>query len=371
MEFLTEEQATALVAEYMRIEGRVSSTQDILDSGAVPRLKGFTVRPGKVSDSFFGGKGSYRKKDGEVVNFENPPLETRDGVPLRLMVRTDRISTHDINRGIIPFKDQVLAENHNYMRELVRDSLGTSQYDVPGLDSNSVVIAAENLRQIALEMVLRAYAAKSTTSTSLYQAYFVRGERVFCGYSLPEGLIPNGRLHFLMDTPSTKSDEHDESIAPERLIELGICTIENYLEIQSTSLAGFKKVSDYLEQKGLILVDTKTEHGINQNGEIVSQDELYTMDSSRFWLAADYQEQLGKLARGEIAELNPISYSKEFARGFSQGGNGYTDEQRMQIAVRYIIGIQHLLGRPFEPDMRSRDERVASGLQTIVEQLVV
>lgn len=371
MEFLTEERATALVAEYMRIEGSVSSTQDILDSGAVPRLRGFTARPGKVSDSIFGGKGSYMKKDGEAVNFENPPLQTKDGVPLRLMVRTDRISTHDINRGNIPFKDQILAENHHHMRDLVRDALGTSQYDIPGLDSNSVVIAAENLRQIALEMVLRAYTAKSTTSTSLYQAYFVRGERIFCGHELPEGLIPNGRLPYVMDTPSTKSDEHDESVAPERLFELGVCTPQQYRQIRNASLHAFGIVSYYLAKKDIILVDTKTEHGINHKGEIVSQDELYTMDSSRFWLQDDYFVQSQKLARGEIQELNPVSYSKEFARGFSEGDKGYTDEQRLNIAVRYVLGIQHLLGEPFEPDMRPRDERVVSGLQTIVEQLVV
>lgn len=370
MTFLIEDSARELVERYISLEGTVSSTQNILDSGAIPKLRGYKVRPGKVSDSIFGGKGSYTTKTEEKIDFENPPLFSRDGAPLRLMVRTDRISTHDINRGEIPFKDQVLAENHNHMKELVRDFLGTSQYDVPGLDSNSVVIAAENLQQIALEMVLRAYAAKSTTSTSLYQAYFVRGLRRFCGHNLPEGLIPNGRLPYVMDTPSTKSDEHDASVAPEQLFELGVCTPQQYRQIRNASLHAFGIVSSYLGEKSLILVDTKTEHGINHKGEIVSQDELYTMDSSRFWLATDYQEQLGKLARGEIKELNPTSYSKEFARGFSEGEKGYTEEQRIQIAVRYIMSIQHLLDKPFEPDMRARDERVISGLQTIVEQLV-
>ncbi|MCK5025632.1 MAG: hypothetical protein KAS15_03525, partial [Nanoarchaeota archaeon] len=59
------------------------------------------------------------------------------------------------------------------------------------------------------------------------------------------------------------------------------------------------------------------------------------------------------------------------ARGFSKGDAGYTDEQRVKIAVRYIMGIQHLLGKKFEPDMRPRDERVITGLQTIVDNLVV
>ena len=119
-EFMTAAEAMDIVGEYMAKEGDIVPTQEILDSGAVPRLKGYTVRPGKVSDSIFGGKGSYLdKKTEKEVEFENPPLDTKDGlgfvpagVPIRGMVRTERISTHDINRGHIPFKAQILAENH-------------------------------------------------------------------------------------------------------------------------------------------------------------------------------------------------------------------------------------------------------------------
>ena len=94
------------------------------------------------------------------------------------------------------------------------------------------------------------------------------------------------------------------------------------------------------------------------------------MDSSRFWLLGDYNSQLRKLEAGGISELNPTSFSKEFARGFSEGSKGYDDDQRAQIAVRYIEGIQHLLGIRFRPDLRPRDERVISGLEKVVEKLV-
>ena len=154
-------------------------------------------------------------------------------------------------------------------------------------------------------------------------------------------------------------------------------------------------VSNFLKQKGIILVDTKTQHGRDSKGEIVSQDELYTLDSSRFWLADDYNKQAELFYAGKESKLIfylmqtqpglkeedcfvngraimcPRSYSKEFARGFSKGDAGYTDEQTVQIAVRYIMGIQHLLGKAFDPDMRPRDEQVISGLGTIVNYLVV
>lgn len=220
---LTEEQALDLVNNYLTSEGRVSTTQEILDSGVVPALKGFTVRPGKVSDSIYGGRVTFTQKDGTVVEAENPRLVTLDGTPLRLMVRTQRISTHDINRGEIPFKDQILVANHNYMRRLVEPAIGTSQFEVPGLEDNEVVIASENLQPIPVESIFRAYMATSSTSTSLYQAWR-RGDRMFAGHTLPEGLVANGPLPYVMDTPSTKSEEHDVTCSSEEMIRQGHIT---------------------------------------------------------------------------------------------------------------------------------------------------
>ncbi|MGY4884888.1 MAG: phosphoribosylaminoimidazolesuccinocarboxamide synthase [Nanobdellota archaeon] len=389
--YMTDTEANRLIDNYLSNQSVTTSTQDILDSGAIPRLKGYVVRPGKVSDSIFGGKGSYfDKKLGKDVEFENPPLNSYDGTPLRIMVRTQRISTHDINRGEIPFKDQILATNHNFMRKLLAPAIGTSQYNVPGLADNAVVIVSENLdKNVDFENVLRAYMAKSSTSTSLY-VHYMNGEREFCGHKLPEGLFPNGPLPYVMDTPSTKSDEHDISVSPEYLFQMEVCTPEVYNQLRNSSIYAFGKVDEFFRPKGIIAVDTKTEHGINRKGQVVSQDEIWTMDSSRFWLAGDYYQQIEFFSKGKEKELieylqrtqpgikekeylvdgkvvpTPRSLSKEFARGFSEGEKGYTDEQRKLIALRYIEGIQSLLGQRFKPDLRTRDERVVSGLESAV-----
>ncbi len=392
---LTKTEARELVDKYIERDDKIVSTQEILDSGAVPRLEGYIVKPGKVSDSIFGGKGAYLDKETEeLVPFENPELNTDEGIPLRTMVRTQRISTHDIVRGEIPFKDQILALNHNYMRRMLSRAIGTSQLEVKGLEDNSNVVIAENLKQIPFENVLRAYMAKSSTETSLYQHY-IKGERVFCGHALPKKLITNGPLPYVMDTPSTKSDKHDESVSPEHLFMTGVCTPEQYKELINSSVFAFGMVSKFLEDRGIIAVDTKTEHGITSKGNIVSQDEIWTMDSSRFWLMDDCNRQFTfffnhdeeGLARylqetqpgikekdfivnGKVI-MAPRSYSKEFARGFSKGEQGYTDDERAQIAVRYIEGIQNLLGQRFEPDLRSNEERIVTGLEKVVEELVV
>ena len=163
------------------------------------------------------------------------------------MVRTQWVSTHDIRRGEIPFKNQILAANHEYMRKMLSEVLGTSQFEV-GLPNNSIVIAAENLTQIAFENVLRLYMAKSSTSTSLYQHY-IKGDRYFCGHFLPDNLIADGRLPYLMDTPSTKSYEHDESVSPNILFHNDVCTPQQYIKISKNSFLAFVIVSHFLKEK--------------------------------------------------------------------------------------------------------------------------
>jgi len=359
--------AEQYVDAYMDQEQKITPTQEILDSGTIPRLKGYTVIPGKVSDSIVGG--NIELRDG--TEHENHPLYNSQGQGLRIMVRTPRISTHDVNRGEIPFKDQILAVNHNYMRNLVRVVLGTSQLDVRGLTNNSLAIVAENLTQIPIEMVLRNYMAKSSTKTSLFHHYITLGKRdPFAGHQLPEGLITNGKLPFLIDTPSTKA-EVDETISAIDVVERGLATTEQYAEIRDVAFKAFHTVQGYLSEKGLILVDTKTEHGINSKGEIVSQDELYTMDSSRFWLSEEYLDQVNKLSSGEIEEIKPASFSKQFARDMIKDQNqGYTVKQIKEIAIRYMEGIELLTGQEFVPDTRPRDEQVISALETIVDEVV-
>ncbi len=346
---LTEKEADDLVREFMDRVNTTTPTQVLIDRGDIPQLRGFKIKPGKVSDSIFG---DYQG---------NPHLATKDGTPLRLLFRTNRISTHDISRGEIPFKDQVLAYNHNFMRKIVEPAIGTSQFETPGLTMNSTVIAAENLDTIMVEMVLRAYMARSTTTTSLY-VHYQNGERVFCGHNLGEGWVANMKLPYLMDTPSTKG-KSDESVPPKYFFERGICTPEEYAQIRNGVTEAFGRVAQFLASRGVILVDTKTEHGRNQAGQIVSQDELYTMDSSRFWLASDYEAAMRE-------GRDPTSYSKQFARDMSQGARGYTPEQQRVIAIRYIMGIQELTGQRFEPDVRERDQRIVEDTKLILKHLL-
>ena len=169
---LDKQQIEELVAEHGDQVSVGRSIRELIADGELPRLKGATVLEGKVSDSVIG-----------------EDLVTRGGHQLRLMFRNNRISTHDINRGAIPFKDQVLAFNHAHMLQLVRPILGSSQFEIPSLKPSSTVIPAENLKLIMFENVLRLYNAESSTSTSLYQHWLAASKKglkvmTYAGHSL-------------------------------------------------------------------------------------------------------------------------------------------------------------------------------------------
>ena len=349
---LDEKQIRELVAEYGSTVNEGRPIQQLIADGDIPRLSGATVLEGKVSDSVFGDK-----------------LISASGIPLRLMFRNNRISTHDVNRGAIPFKDQVLAFNHDHMLRLVVDVLGSSQFTVEGLLPSSTVIPAENLDLVSLENVLRLYNAESSTSTSLYQHWMQAkdaGETVlhYAGHELSvAGLKPNGILPYIMDTPSTK-DKVDKTTDAQALIDSGVCTQAQYNQIRNSSLMAFGMISQYLSERGMVLVDTKTEHGINSEGLIVAADELYTMDSSRFWRLDDSGNILQRDGR-------PVSFSKEFARGMvKEKDQQFSDEQAGEIAVRYIDGLQHLTGVEFAPDLRPRDQRIVESVDLILDALL-
>ena len=176
-------------------------------------------------------------------------------------------------------------------------------------------------------------------------------------------LQPNGRLPYVMDTPSTK-DKVDRTTDADALIRDGACTRDQYIQIRNASVMAFGMVTQYLAQKRMILVDTKTEHGVNAEGKIVAADELYTMDSSRFWAM---NEDGSVVTR----DGKPVSFSKEFARGMvKEKGQQFSTEQANEIAVRYIQGLQHLTGEAFQPDLRPREKRIIESTNLILDSLL-
>ena len=349
MTLLPPSEIEALVQTYGPKVNEGRPIESIIEAGELPILRGCKIHRGKVSTSIYGDA-----------------LKTPEGLPIRLMYRSNRVSTHDHHRGQIAFKDQVLALLHDRMLTLVEDAVGNSQISIPGLAPTSTVIAAENLEPILFENVLRRYMAESSTSTSLYQ-HWLAGDRVFCGHILPKHLSANCKLPYIMDTPSTKA-KNDESVSPQYLIESGVCTEAEYTEIRNNSILACGMVAAHDRAKGMILVDVKLEHGRTRSGEIVIMDEVFTLDSARRW-------KLDPVTGGPELDENdkPKSYSKEFIRAmqFDPNTGLITPEQEVAAAVRYIEAYQHISDRPFEPDLRPREQRLIESTQLILDTLSI
>ncbi len=73
-------------------------------------------------------------------------------------------------------------------------------------------------RTLPVEMVVRAYLT-GTTSTSIW-VHYERGERVFCGHKLPNGMRKHERLPRPILTPSTKANDgaHDVSASRDQIL---------------------------------------------------------------------------------------------------------------------------------------------------------
>ncbi|MEE2657428.1 MAG: phosphoribosylaminoimidazolesuccinocarboxamide synthase [Candidatus Latescibacterota bacterium] len=279
----------------------------------------------------------------------------------RVLVTTDRQSAFDHVLGTIPLKGQVLNRIAQYWFDRTRDIAPNHVIDVP----HPNVLVAEELDMFPVEIVVRGYLTGST-DTSVW-THYAKGVRDFCGNRLPHGMVKNKPFDFPIVTPTTKSDEHDESISPQQIVERDLVDGETWAEIETLALALFARGQKLSAEQGLILVDTKYEMGRNAAGEIAIADEIHTPDSSRYWIAASYPE---RHARGE----EPESLDKEFLRLWLRD-NGISDDNipelddeiRVQVAERYIDLFQRVTGQNFDTEVT--DEPLHTQIERVLEPL--
>ena len=277
----------------------------------------------------------------------------------RIIVTTDRISAFDRVLGTLPFKGQVLNRATAWWFDQTKSIVPNHVLEVP--DPN--VMTCIECKPLVVEAVVRGYLT-GVSSTSILTAY-KRGDRVFCGHKLPDGMQPHQPLPQPLLTPSTKAEQggHDESVSKEQLLAMGAVTPAEFDEIAEYAMALFDCGTKLCAERGLILVDTKYEFGKTPDGKIVVMDEIHTPDSSRFWFADTYEEQLSK---GE----SPKSFDKEHLRRWlvDQGFRGdgpipaISDEIRVESARRYIEACDTVCGTEFRPNLEPPNERLRRNL---------
>ncbi len=274
------------------------------------------------------------------------------------LVATDRQSAFDRNLASVPFKGQVLTQTSLFWFEKTKDIIRNHVLDVP--DPN--VVVCRKLKVFPVEVVVRGYLT-GVTSTAAWTAY-EKGERMFCGNLLPEGMKKNQKFEKPIITPTTKSDEHDEKISAEEIVQQGLMTQEDWDYVAEKALQLFQRGMDISAENGLILVDTKYEFGYDEDGNIYLIDEIHTPDSSRFWINDTYKE---KFARGE----DPDNIDKEFLRlWFKENCDPYNDEVLpeapvelvVELSKRYIKLYEMITGNKFQAEVGDVKGRIEKAL---------
>lgn len=263
----------------------------------------------------------------------------------RVLITTDRQSAFDHILGAIPLKGQVLNRIAQYWFEKTADIMPNSVIDVP--DAN--VTVARELEMLQVEIVVRRYLTGST-DTSVWTNY-ANGVRKFCGIDLPDGMVKNQKFDAPIITPTTKADDHDESISPAQIIERGLVDADRWAEVEEKALALFARGTELAAERGLILVDTKYEMGVDADGNLTIADEIHTPDSSRYWVLDSYEE---RHKNGE----EPENLDKEFLRlwlrekGISDTNIPELDDDiRTQVSGRYIDLFERVTGQAFDAEI--------------------
>jgi phosphoribosylaminoimidazole-succinocarboxamide synthase len=278
----------------------------------------------------------------------------------RTIVVSDRVSCFDVVVGTIPLKGQVLNQLAAFWFEKTRGIAPNHLVSVP--DPNVSVV--NEVEILPIEFIMRGYLT-GVSSTSIWTAY-ERGDEVYCGHVLPKGLRKHQQLPGPMLTPTTKAErgEHDELISRDEIIERGILDAESYDGAGRIAARLFEEGQAWARKQGLLLVDTKYEIGLAEDGSFVVADEIHTPDSSRYWYADAYE---GAMAAGQ----DPKALDKEYVRRWLVSEHGYrgdgpppalTDEVRCEAARRYIQAYERITGRAFEPDVEPPVERIRRNL---------
>ncbi|MCL6096158.1 MAG: phosphoribosylaminoimidazolesuccinocarboxamide synthase [Patescibacteria group bacterium] len=226
----------------------------------------------------------------------------------RITVTTDRTSAFDKLICTVPLKGAVLNMTSQWWFSQTGEIIPNHLTAVP---HPNVLISRQAQEVIPVEMVVRAFMAKSATSTSVYHNYENLGRRKIYGINFPDGLSANEEFPMgPIVTPTTKAKEGhdlelDEDGAAEIADRVGGKGTWDKMKMASLRLFGFG--SKVFNNSGLILADTKYEFGIDEDGEIMLLDEVHTSDSSRIWRMISY---LDRFREGE----NPETFDKEILR---------------------------------------------------------
>ncbi|RIQ26058.1 phosphoribosylaminoimidazolesuccinocarboxamide synthase [Jiangella rhizosphaerae] len=221
-----------------------------------------------------------------------------------ILVASDRVSVYDVVLPTpIPDKGKVLTALSLWWFDQLADVVPNhviSADDVPD-EWRGRAIRCRQVEIVPVECVARGYLAGSG-----WTSYQESG--TVSGVALPDGLLEGSRLPEPVFTPTTKTPPelgHDEPMTYDEVVAaVGDPLAER---LRDTTLTLYRRAAEVMEQRGILLVDTKVEFGLAPDGTLVLADEVITPDSSRFWLASQWEP--GR---------RQVSYDKQVVRDWAQ-----------------------------------------------------
>ena len=310
----------------------------------------------KTDFNFKGQTKVYHGKVRDVYFIDNKYL---------VMVASDRISAFDVilPEGI-PYKGQVLNQIAALFLDETTDIVPNWKIATP----DPMVTVGKLCKPFPVEMIIRGYLTGSSWRT------YKSGKREICGVAIPDGMKEHQRFEKPIITPTTKADEgHDEDISREEIIRQGLISEEDYKQIEEITYKLFQRGSEIAAKHGLILVDTKYEFG-KIGDQIYLMDEIHTPDSSRYFIADEYEECFEK-------GLPVKQLSKEFVREWLMA-NGFQGQEGQQvpemtpeivgsISERYIELYEKVTGKKFEKADESDDilKRIETNIANCLKEL--
>ena len=261
----------------------------------------------------------------------------------RIMLATNRLSAFDRSICQVPFKGQLLNQLSAWWFENTKHIIKNHCLAVP----HPQMILCNSVKVLPVEAVVRSYLTGST-NTAIWTRYN-SGQREFFGVKLKDNLTKNTKLERPILDPTSKSDIHDEPMSKDDI--LAHQAIAPYWDkIEKAALELFNFGQQKAEDAGLILVDTKYEFGVTQDGELILIDECHTSDSSRYWDLKSWEQD----------QANPKAFDKELMRLWVRKNcDPYKDAQLPKIPVelvaylssQYISLYEKITGKAFIPEM--------------------
>ena len=272
------------------------------------------------------------------------------------MITSDRVSAFDRVLGTIPFKGQILTEIAKFWFDKTKHIVPNHIISHP----DPQVLITKRAKTLPVEVIVRQY-----ITGSLWREY-KSGKNGQYGFMLPDNLKENQKFDSLILTPTTKAEYgmHDEPISRDEIID-NLVDKDIYEKVEKYALELFKAGQDWASKRGLILVDTKYEFGIYKD-EIIIIDEIHTPDSSRFWVADQYDQLF---AKGEKQKMLDKENIRQWLldKGFSGDGTPppLDDEIRILLSSKYIELYEKLTNQKFVPSVGDVKNRIEGNLMKI------